>query len=308
MHLSLRNRILLPAVALVSAVTIILSLASFSISRTALDESFDAHLKYISASALSQIESWIGGQRNNISLWAGQPHVLAALRTGPAATAAQRVVSDELANAFKTLGFYSNLQLADANGDAVSCSNLDSVGKLNLADRQYFKDAMAGKTVVSAVLKNKLTGTPIVVLAAPVMDGPTVRGVLSASLDLNWVSVNVIEKIKILKSGYTFLYDEQGVFLSHPKKAMILNSKLSDFPWSGPLREQAAGRVRVQEQRNPALGSGHKRARRRGARAELPHGTPRFSARARRDHRGCRRDVFDGAVGVPADPADGRRT
>ena len=241
MTLNLRNRILLPSLALLLLVTAGLSLVSFSMSRKALDDSYDGQLRQICSSSLQQIENWVEGQKNNIVHWAAQPHVLAALQENNPTGPNRVVVSGELAHALKLYGFFANLQLMDTNGDAVACSDLSRVGNLNVLDRQYFKDAMAGRAVISAVLKNKLTGNPIVVVAAPVMEGENIRGVLSASLDLNWFSAQVIDRIKVLKTGYAVLYDEKGVFISHPNKSLILSAKLTDYAWTGPLQQAPEG-------------------------------------------------------------------
>jgi len=111
----------------------------------------------------------------------------------------------------------------------LASSNPESIGKLNVSDRQYFKDASAGNVAISQVLKSRTTGNPIVVLAVPVKDGSTVRGVLFASLDLNVLSSDLIARIKVLQTGYAYLFDETGVFIAHPNKAKIMTTKLEDF-------------------------------------------------------------------------------
>ena len=122
-------------------------------------------------------------------------------------------------------------------------TNPDSVGKLNVADRQYFKDAASGKIVISEVLKSKTTGNPIVVLAVPVMDGQAVRGVLFASLDLNAFGSNIVSKIKVLETGYAYIVDENGVFIAHPNPAKIMTAKLADFEWGRDMQKMGNGKM-----------------------------------------------------------------
>jgi len=245
MNLNLRNRILLPTLALIFTVTLVLSVVSFYLSRRALNDSFNAQLEQICDSSLQQIESWVLGEQANIIHWSTQPHVLAALQESPGTLAARAVVSAELAEAHQRFGFFGNLLLADLSGNAVSANRPEAVGHLNVSDRRYFKEALTGKAVISEVLKNKVNGGgPIVVLAAPVMDGTTVRGVLIASMDLNWFSAHMIDPIKVLSTGFVFLYDEKGIFISYPKKELIMQAKLADFPWGPQFQHSAAGEIR----------------------------------------------------------------
>ena len=244
MNLNLRNRILLPALALILTVTLVLSLVSFYLSGKEVDRSLDENLQQVCASSLKQVESWVDAQRNNVAHWAAQAHVLAALQDKPETLPARQVVGAELADAQKLYGFFETLALVDLKGDALASNNPDAIGKLNVVDRQYFKDAVAGRVVISEVLKSKVTGNPIVVIAAPVKEGEVVRGVLFAALDLNWFSVNVIQSIKVLQTGYAYMYDDKGYFISHPNKALILTAKLADYNWSGPLLQSSSGTTR----------------------------------------------------------------
>ena len=72
------------------------------------------------------------------------------------------------------------LQLVDLNGNTLCSSNPESVGKLNVADRQYFKDALTGKAALSEVLVSKSTGKPIIVIAVPIDSDGKTKGVFFA--------------------------------------------------------------------------------------------------------------------------------
>jgi len=243
MKWTLRNRILVPTVVLLTITAVSISAVSYWVSRRTMEDTLDAQLESICTSSLTQVENWLGGQRQDIVHWAAQPHILAALQDTPEATTARATVSTELENAYKTYGVFANLQLVDLKGNTLSSSNPDSVGKLNVADRQYFKDAAGGKVTISEVLKSKTTGKPIVVVAAPVMDHGAVRGVLFGSLDLDVFSSSLVNKIKVLQTGYAYMVDEKGVFIAHPIKDKILTTKLSDFDWGRTILKEKNGEL-----------------------------------------------------------------
>jgi methyl-accepting chemotaxis protein len=169
--------------------------------------------------------------------------VLASLRNEGDSNSPRKVISSELIHAKQLYGFYEDVHLADLKGDTVASSNPESIGKLNVADRQYFQKSVQGQIVVSEVLKSRTTGNPIVVVAVPVKDGETVRGVIYGVLDLSWFSTKFIANIKILQTGYAFLYDEKGVFIAHPDRTKILQTKLTDFPWGQQMQQMRNGKL-----------------------------------------------------------------
>jgi len=243
MKLSLRNRIILPTVLLVLTITVAVSLVAFLMSQSTLKTTLNNQLNELCASGINQIELWVGGQRQNLAQWAVQPEVQRASQSTSESEIARKTVSSQMMNAKQIYGFYEDVHLAGTHGETLASSNPESIGKLNVADRQYFKDALAGQNVVSAVLKSRTTGNPIVVIASPIKEGDAVRGVLYGVLDLNWFSSKFVSGIKVLESGYAYLFDEQGVFIAHPDKTKILQTKLTDFEWGQRMREMRNGRL-----------------------------------------------------------------
>jgi len=243
MKWNLRNRILGPALTLLGLTTVAISAVSFWMSRNAMDRALDAQLDNICATSVTQVEAWVDAERLNMVHWSAQTHLLTALKDTPEGLEARSVVSTELAHAEKTYGDFVNLQLVDLKGDTLSSSKVESVGKLNVADRQYFKDALTGKVVISQVLKSKTTGNPIVVVAAPVLDGSTVRGVLFGSLDMKAFGNDIVSKIKVLETGYAYIVDENGVFIAHPNPAKIMTTTLDDFEWGRTMKKMGNGEL-----------------------------------------------------------------
>jgi len=242
MKWNLRNRILIPTLALILAIAGTISAVSYWMSSSAIEETMEGQLAAICDSGLHQVETWIEGQRQNITQWAFQPHVLSAL-AGTQGEAARATVNQEFTHAKEIYGFYEELVLADLAGATLACSNAAMIGTLNVVDRQYFKDAAAGRTVVSSVLKSRITGKPIVVVATPIKERDTVRGVLYGILDLDWFNRRFVADIKVLTTGYVFMFDEQGVFIAHPDSTKILTTKLGDFAWAQPIQLTQQGKL-----------------------------------------------------------------
>jgi len=244
MKWSLNKRITVPTVALIIGVAATISLASFLKGRAMLKDVLHEQINQMCATGISQVESWMETKRQNLIQWAVSPQIVGALSNAPEAQTNRAIVNAELAHAKEVYGCYENIYLMDLNGVCIASCNPGSVGTLNVASRQYFQDGRAGKTVISPVLTSKTTGLPIVCIATPVKDGGAVVGVLCCSLDLNTFSSQFISSQKILRTGYVYMFDEQGVFIAHPDKDQILKTKLADFDWGRQILDTHNGELR----------------------------------------------------------------
>lgn len=83
MKWTLRNRILIPTVVLLTITAISISAVSYWVSRTTMEATLDAQLQSICTSSLVQVENWVEGQQQNIVHWAAKSHLLVALQNTP---------------------------------------------------------------------------------------------------------------------------------------------------------------------------------------------------------------------------------
>ena len=98
----------------------------------------------------------------------------------------------------------------------------------NLGDRDYIKQAFAGKNVVSDVLISHVINKPVIMLASPVLkndekDAPVV-GVLVARKDAGEFLSGLVGQIKTgYKTGYGYLVNYEGTVVAHPNPDLVLN-------------------------------------------------------------------------------------
>ncbi len=122
---------------------------------------------------------------------------------------------------------YEGLFVSDTSG----VGRADGIGGgyvgLNVSDRDYFANAKAGKVNVGSVIKSKKSGTPVAVVAAPILGGNgEFRGMVAAVLKIDFL-IEKIVAVKVGKTGYPFVVDKQGLVIAHPKKEFILEMDLS---------------------------------------------------------------------------------
>ena len=101
----------------------------------------------------------------------------------------------------------------------------------NVADRAYFRKAMAGdQPVVSDALFGRVTGAPIVVIAAPVLaaDGRPV-GIVAGLLGLRSTSLfSNLAGTSNRDASRVIVMDRAGVLLAHPDPSRVLGSAIDE--------------------------------------------------------------------------------
>lgn len=90
----------------------------------------------------------------------------------------------------------------------------------DLSDREYIKEALQGKTVISDTIISRVTNEPVIMLATPIETGTNEKSLLLARMDGYYVS-SIIEEIQMGKSGYAYIINEEGTIQGHPDREKV---------------------------------------------------------------------------------------
>ena len=145
-------------------------------------------------------------------------------REGKESAAAQiESLQRKLASAQTHIGEnYEAIVALDLKGVAFADSLGGKLKGLKAGDREYFKLAKQGKYNIGNVSKSKVTGKPVVQLAGPIMtEQKEVVGVLAIVLKVDYL-IDAVTKVKVGKSGYAFMVDQNGITIAHPNRELIL--------------------------------------------------------------------------------------
>ncbi|MCU0539620.1 MAG: zinc-ribbon domain-containing protein [Desulfobacterales bacterium] len=88
---------------------------------------------------------------------------------------------------------------------------------VSYADRQYYKDVMAGRGLAWQSVVGRTSKVPALVMAVPIRDGQRVVGVMAAAMTVEEISKK-IATWRRGSTGFAFLIDEQGYVVAHPQK------------------------------------------------------------------------------------------
>ena len=183
--------------------------------------------------AAKQIEAWLSGRLLESEM-AAQNIAVQSINTDRAAT------DKWLFDRFKYLNEkfpnqYETCYAADRNG-AFMAAMLGSDNKTiamragNAATRQNFKEIMAGGPAqITEPLVSTGKGWTVVFAVSPIKEpGGKPIGIIGASIAIDAI-VDLVSKIKLGESGYAFLVDKNGTFVTHPNKQYILKEKIQNM-------------------------------------------------------------------------------
>jgi methyl-accepting chemotaxis protein len=112
----------------------------------------------------------------------------------------------------------------------------DGKALADYADRQYFKDVMAGKELRWETVIGKTSGKPAVIVAVPIVANDAVIGVLSAAMTVEDVS-GIIAHWRTGRTGYAFLVDEQTKVVAHRREEFVSGQvRLAEHPLVAAFR------------------------------------------------------------------------
>ncbi|MBN1603561.1 MAG: methyl-accepting chemotaxis protein [Chitinispirillaceae bacterium] len=95
----------------------------------------------------------------------------------------------------------------------------------DLKDREYFKKALSGKTAFSDIIISRVTNSPVMMLASPIVaESGDVAAVLLIRLDANWLS-EITDRIGLGKDGYSYVIDNKGIMIAHGNREFVTQQR-----------------------------------------------------------------------------------
>lgn len=108
--------------------------------------------------------------------------------------------------------------LAFVGVDGISIIDADGNKGIDIKERQYFKEILAGKSVAfSEIIYSKTTGNQIIVVATPVLnDDGSIYGILAGGLKWEHIRIHAEEKA-FGETGELYIVSKDGTFLSNSR-------------------------------------------------------------------------------------------
>ncbi len=194
--------LLIAIIPLVVAV-VISYVGSTNEAKEAAKQNLDWQAKYIE----SEIDKALSKSETALSSFAASSQVVSFIKGEEVDS---HLVKNMMISINEKFGDDNTIVLSNANGDMILRS--DAGNLTNIAERDYFKNAMAGKTYVSNVFVSSVTKTRNFCVAVPVYDndGTTVIGVVHKTLN-----PDDIHEILAADAEEAFLVDQEATMVAH---------------------------------------------------------------------------------------------
>jgi len=130
---------------------------------------------------------------------------------------AARVAAQRKLESYVNGGAFDRVFLLDQTGQQILSGDPHVRTYYNLADRDYFQQAMRGRSSLGTVINSKVTGKPILVAASPLI-GPdgTVTGVAVGLLHTATFAREMLNHLHIGQSGGAYILCPRGSLLATP--------------------------------------------------------------------------------------------
>ncbi len=198
---SIRGKLLLFFLGLSLIPMISLSLLTYLQGQSALRERVNQELERLGKIEATMAESWLVSRTQDINVVAGAARIK-SMKADQAKAAIDLY--------YQQWKIYETIFLLDPNGKSIATSNNKT---LSLGDRDYFKQALQGKTVISQPLVSRDSGNVIIVIATPVISENKIIGVTGATVTTR-VIADLISGALLEQTGDAYLIDRQGYFIS----------------------------------------------------------------------------------------------
>ena len=192
---------------LITAALLVVCFISSQTASSSLETTEKSALKSSATDNANLLAEKIGSYKNDVELTASRTRVQSMDWSQQQAVLAQDA---------KTYGF-ERMGAAKPDGSL----NYSNGTTANVSDRDYFKQALTGKTAISDPLIAKTTGKLTLYIASPIYNSSKeIIGVTVAALDNTFLS-NMIKDVKGSASGYAFILNSQGTVIGHKKQSEV---------------------------------------------------------------------------------------
>ena len=191
---------------------ILVSTGNYQLATKGLNQDNEAKIVQSADTLAKTIDSWLEMNIANLQEAAQDP----VWRMNDSSKMLEMLVHIDTSNAALESCFFT-----DADGNY-----LDSTGASGtIAEQDYFQQASKGQVAISDVTVHKVTGNQVVFMAVPIEGGAGQVLGWGVKIDamLGWVHT-----AKYGESGYTSLYDDNGLCLAHPDQEQVLSFNLFD--------------------------------------------------------------------------------
>jgi methyl-accepting chemotaxis protein len=226
MRISLKVKLVLSFLLLITVPISILGFLSYNMSSKALQSAIEQQLDGTAVLSSETIGTSLENIKGSLKI-AAQNNILITVLNEKESKDAEKNAYDYIGVFRKQILNVETVSLVDKQGSIV-LTDANTAPDSNIADTKYFKEAMGGRTIVSDVMTSKQSKKPVIVIIQPLTSYSQVIGALVVEISFNNISMHA-DEIVIGKKGYAFMIDKTGMFVYHPTQEKSLKENIRDI-------------------------------------------------------------------------------
>lgn len=224
MRLSLKAKLVLMFVLLISIPVLVLGFFSYKMAADSLQQTIEQQLKENNKLIAESIELTVESVREYVKLVSKTPQLIETAANSQADKTEAFAYMADLQRENSSL--LEMLIITDLQGKTIM-TNQSLTANEDLSDRDYLKKALGGSEAISEVIMSRFTGKPVIAIAEPLKLENKVVGALVATILFDKIFEHAA-KVKIGENGYAYMIDKNGLVVYHPKKEKIFKENLGD--------------------------------------------------------------------------------
>ena len=227
--MSLKFKFLVPTLILFIIGLSVLTFSSSMNMRNTLESMQEVGATELSQSLTSSVSRWISSIKRDVTVWSAREELI---NFAPNAL-------DSLKFLYANSSLYTGVSIMKTDGIVAITTTEGNIG-LNLGDRDYIKTALGGQVGISDINISKVTGLPLVAVAAPLRKGNEIVGAIYMSINIPALTDYFFKDVSAGQYGYPMIFNRQGRFLSHPQMKE-LNQKDAPPAFLTKMMQQGSG-------------------------------------------------------------------
>jgi PAS domain S-box-containing protein len=239
MALGLREKLLLPTLAIIAAGLLLTVYLAYERSSTGLAATMREDMERDAAHTARQIRHYFRERLADLQGWGRTRPCRNALRRG---TAEDRAAAErELIRIEETQERLDALILCDREGRLLAGSLAEADAARELLAPALQRQVLTGAEVISEVFTCPRHGRRVFVAAVPVQVDGEILGVMASSVSMESFREETIGSYRPERGAYPYVVDGDGLVLLHPDPSLVGSENIGRYEFGGPILNQAVG-------------------------------------------------------------------
>ena len=219
--MTLRKQFLIPCMLVLAFGLGGLSYWGYKNTNNAVQVSVSGQLQQATQGLATSGSGWFADRRMDVTGWAADPLYAKSLLSTFVGRATRRAANERLAMIKAGYEYYETIGLVDLTGTVVASSD-ESQLRENMSGRDFFSARASGKAFLSDASAAEGSDSPVVTVAAPVMNGDEVRGLLFAVISLDYFDQRFAKPVTVGETGRVLMFNKQGLAIVHPDASKVM--------------------------------------------------------------------------------------